>query len=231
MKSRSGRVGAIWGVFLILLGVILMVEVFVDLTAWAWVAFLTAAGFGAFGIYLTDRSDRGVLIPAYVLWVIAGLVALIELAILRDETVAVYVLIAIALPFLVGFSRNRTQRGFLIPAYVLFAVAGMIALQAVDVFEGNVVTAYIMFAIAVPFIAVYARDTKQKWALFPGGIMAIIGLSFLLTADLFRYAGPAAVILVGIWILYRAFFSKAPASASPVEPPAAILETEESTGD
>ena len=230
MKSRSGRFGAVWGVFLILLGVILMAEVYVeDLSAWAWVAFLTVAGFAAFGIYLTDRNDRGVLIPAYVLWVIAGLVALIELAILRDETVAVYVLIAIALPFLVGFSRNRTQRGFLIPAYVLFAVAGMIALQAVDVFEGNVVTAYIMFAIAVPFLIVYARDTKQKWALFPGGIMAIIGMSFLLTEDLFRYAGPVVVILLGIWILYRAFFRKTPASL--VEPPAAILEAEEPTGD
>jgi len=229
MKSRSGRFGAVWGVFLILLGVILMVEVFIDLTAWAWVAFLTVAGFGAFGIYLTDRSDKGVLIPAYVLWVIAGLVALIELAILRGDTVAVYVLIAIALPFLVGFSRNRTRRGLLIPAYVLFAVAGMIALEAVDILEGEMATAYIMFAIAVPFLIVYARDTKQKWALFPGGIMAIIGLSFLLTADLFRYAGPAVIILAGIWILYRTFFRKAPASL--VEPSSAILEAEEPAGD
>ena len=112
MLSKAGKQSFVWGGFLILFGAALLVETFTGLSAWAWVAtlswtvstrVLTVAGFIAFAVYLTDRSDWGLLIPAYVMWAIAGLVALIELGILRDEFVATYVLTAIALPFLVSF--------------------------------------------------------------------------------------------------------------------------------
>lgn len=224
MSTRSGRAGAVWGGFLIILGGVLLLEVFVDLSAWAWVAFLTATGLAIYGIYATDRTQKGLLIPSYALLAIAGMVALIELDILRDDAVAVYVLTVIALPFLVGYLRNRKAWGLLIPAYVLFAVAGMLALTALDILDGNVVVSYIMFAIALPFLLVYVRNTRMWWALIPGGIMAIIGIAFLLTVDLAQYIGPAIIILVGVWILFRAFFRP----ASPVEvatsPP--ILEAE-----
>jgi hypothetical protein len=70
---------------------------------------LAAGGLGAFAAYLTDRSQWGFLIPAYVLWAVAGLIALIMLNVLRDEAIATYVLAAIALPFLVVFLRDRNQ--------------------------------------------------------------------------------------------------------------------------
>jgi hypothetical protein len=92
------------------------------------VAILAAAGLGVFGIYLTDHSQWGLLIPAYVLWAVAGLIALTTLNILRDESVATYVLAAIALPFLVAFLRDCSRWGLLIPAYVLLAVGVMIVL-------------------------------------------------------------------------------------------------------
>jgi hypothetical protein len=99
----------VWGGLLILLGAVLLVETFTDLSVWTWVAMLAVGGLGAFGVFLTNRSDWGLLIPTYVLWAIAGLIALITLNVLRDESVATYVLAAIALPFLVVFLRNRQQ--------------------------------------------------------------------------------------------------------------------------
>jgi hypothetical protein len=81
---------------LILFGVMALVETYTDLTTWGWVAMLAAAGLVVFGIYLTDRSQWGLLIPAYVLWAVAALIALITLNVLRDESVATYVLAAIA---------------------------------------------------------------------------------------------------------------------------------------
>ena len=77
MKSQTRKQALVWGSLLILFGVITLVETFTDLTAWTWVALLAAAGLGVFAVYLTDRSDRGLLIPAYVMWAIAGLIALI----------------------------------------------------------------------------------------------------------------------------------------------------------
>ena len=161
---------------------------------------LAAAGLGAFGIYLTDRSDWGLLIPAYVLWAIAGLVTLIELNILRDESIATYVLAAIALPFLVVFLRNRDQWWALIPAYVLLAVGVMVGLLGLGMLTDLLVPAYVMFAIAIPFIAVYALTPKEWWALIPGGIMAIIGLAFLVAEAQIQYIAPVVLVLVGFQI-------------------------------
>ena len=49
------------------------------------VAFLAAAGLGAFGLYLADRSDGLMLLAAYILWAIAGLIALVPSGILRHR--------------------------------------------------------------------------------------------------------------------------------------------------
>jgi hypothetical protein len=216
------------GVLLILFGVVALVEAYTDLTAWVWVAILAAAGLGVFGIYLTERSQWGLLIPAYVLWAVAGLIALVTLNVLRDEFTATYVLAAIALPFLVVFLRDRAQWWPLIPAYVLLAVGVMIPLIEAGVLSDLLVPAYVMFAIAIPFFVVYARDPKQWWPLIPGGIMAVIGLSFFIAEAAVQYVGPAVLVLVGVWILVRQFTrgeptapeTPAPTSPEADEPPA-----------
>jgi hypothetical protein len=228
MKSQARRQGLVWGVLLILFGVVALVEAYTDLTAWVWVAILAAAGLVVFGVYLTDRSQWGLLIPSYVLWAVAGLIALITLNILRDESVATYVLAAIALPFLVAFLRDRSRWGLLIPAYVLLAVGVMVGLLGVGVLSDLLIPAYVLFAIAIPFFVVYARDPKQWWPLIPGGILAVIGLAFLVAEAAVQYIGPAVLVLVGVWILARVFTRKeptapdAPAAPGPEadEPPA-----------
>ena len=211
MKSQTRKQALVWGGLLIFFGVITLAETFTDLTTWTWVALLAAGGLGVFAVYLTDRSDRGLLIPAYVLWAIAGLIALITLNILRDESIATYVLTAIALPFLVAFLRDRSKWGALIPAYVLLAVGVMVGLIGAGVLSDLLVPAYVMFAIAIPFFVVYARDPKQWWALIPAGIMAVIGLSFLIAEAAVQYIGPVAMILVGAWLLVRMFTRGEPA--------------------
>lgn len=210
MSTQSGKGRALWGGFLIILGGVLLLEYFVDdLSMWAWVIFLAAFGLGFFALYATDRTQKGHLIPAYVLLVIAGLLVLLDFDILYGDAVALYALTAIALPFLYVYLRNRKMWWALIPAYTMFVVAGLIGLESIDFFTGETATSYIMFAIALPFLFVYARNTKMWWALIPGGIMAIIGIAFLLTEDIGRYIGPGIIILVGVWILFRAFIRPA----------------------
>jgi hypothetical protein len=205
MKSQVEKQGMIWGGLLILVGVALLVEAYIDLSAWVWVAILIVAGFIAFGVYLTDRSEWALLIPAYVMWAIALLVTLIELNVLRDESVATFVLAVIALPFLAVFLRDRAQWWLLIPAYALLAIGVMVGLIGAGVLDDLLVPAYVMFAIAIPFLVVYARDRKLWWSLIPGGIMAVIGLSFLLAEAAIEYVAAAALILVGVWLLVRQF--------------------------
>ncbi len=209
METQSGRGRALWGGFLVILGGVLLLEYYVELTLWAWVIFLAAFGLGFFALYATDRTQKGHLIPSYVLLVIAGLLVLLDFDILYGDAVALYALTAIALPFLYVYLRNRKMWWALIPAYTMLAVAGLIGFESIDIFEGDTAVSYIMFAIALPFLFVYVRNTKMWWALIPGGIMAIIGISFLFTADLGKYIGPGIIILLGLWILLRAFIRPA----------------------
>jgi len=225
MKPQSKTQAIVWGGLLILFGVLGMVATFTNISTWPWVAILAAAGLGVFGVYLTDRSEWSLLIPAYVLWAVALLVALTTLNALPDDFVATYVLAAIALPFLVVFVRDRESWWALIPAYVLLAVGVMVGLIEAGVLSELLIPAYVMFAIAIPFIVVYARNPKEWWPLIPGGIMAIIGLAFLMAEAAAEYVAPAALILVGVWVLVRQFTRREP--AAPEAPAPAGLEVDE----
>jgi hypothetical protein len=205
MMQQTRKQNLVWGVLLIVFGLLAVVENYTDLSVWVWVAVLVAAGAVALGLYLADRSEWGLLITAYVLWAVAGLVALIELEILQDEFIATYVLAAIALPFLAFYVRDRAQWWALVPAYVLLAVGVMVGLIGQELLDELLIPAYVMFAIAIPFLAVYARDSKQWWALIPGGIMGVIGLAFLVAEAQANYVVPAILILIGIWMLVRNF--------------------------
>jgi len=205
MKTNSSKRALVWGGLLIVLGGLLLVEVYTELSAWIWVAILFLAGLLAFGAYLTERSDWGMLLTAYILWTITGLIALVTLDVLWDDIIAFYVLFAIAIPFLVVYLRDRKQWWALIPAYVLVAVALMIGLTGAGILSDLLVPAYVMFAIALPFYFVFALNRSQWWALIPAGIMTVIGFSFFAAEGFFIYGAAAVLIIVGLWILVRAF--------------------------
>lgn len=208
MNTQSKRSGLILGGSLIVFGVLALIETQMDLSAWIWVAVLTIGGLGAYGIYAADRSEKWLLIASYVMLAIAGLVALLTLGILQDAWVATYVLLAIALPFFYGFLRNRQNWGLLIPAYVLLAIGVMVPLIELGLLEDALVASYVMFAIALPFFVVYLRNTKNWWALIPGGILAAIGFGLMLAEASVEYLLAAGLILAGIIVVIRQFMRK-----------------------
>ena len=224
MKAKATKQVLVWSAVLILVGVLLLVNLFVELSPWVWAAFLAAAGLGTFALYLADRSDGLVLLATYVLWAVAGLLALVASDILRDEAVAFYVLPAIALPFLGVYIRDRAQWWALIPAYALLAVVGVIALGESGSVSDDLVTAYVLFAIALPFFFVFVRNRSHWWALIPGGILTVIGVGFLATEGAFAIVGAVLLIVVGLWFLVRAFTHKEPAREADLPDPDAPEE-------
>jgi hypothetical protein len=205
MNTRSKKQGLVWGGLFIVFGVMALLETITDFSAWIWVAVLTIGGLGVFGIYATDQAEKWLLIISYALLAAAGLVTLITLEVLQDPLVATYVLLAIALPFLVAFLLNRTRWGLLIPAYILLAVGVMVPLTEFGVLDDSLTTAYILFAVAIPFFVVFLRNTKNWWALIPGGILAIVGLGFLIAEASVEYIFAAVLIVAGILIVVRQF--------------------------
>ena len=205
MNTRSRKQGLVWGGLFIVLGVMALLEIVTDLSAWIWVAVLVIGGLGVFGIYATDRAEKWLLIISYALLAVAGLVTLITLDVLQDPLIATYVLLAIALPFLVAFLADRTRWGLLIPAYVLIVVGVMVPLTELNVLDDNLTAAFILIAVAIPFFVVFLRNTKNWWALIPGGILAIVGLSFLIAEAAVEYIFAAVLIVAGILIVVRQF--------------------------
>jgi hypothetical protein len=153
------------------------------------------------------------LLAAYVLWAIAVLVALVTLDVLHDEAVAFYVLLVIALPFFAVYLRDRALQWALIPAYVLLAIAVMVGLIGLGVLDDLLVPAYVLLAIALPFFVIYVRDRRYWWPLIPGGILAVIGLGFLVAGA--AYIGALVLVLIGVGLLVRAFVRRKPASGGP----------------
>jgi hypothetical protein len=124
--------------------------------------------------------------------------------ILEDSFIATYVMSAIAIPFVYGYFRSdRVNWGLLIPAYIMIAVGVMVPLIETEVLADTGIPVYVMFAVALPFLVVFLRNTKQWWALIVGGITALVGLSFLVASDLAEYVTPIALILIGGGILVR----------------------------
>lgn len=210
MMEMSRRQSVVLGLVLILVGTLAVVDVNRELSPWVWVAALAVAGLVAFGFFLAAPGDWGLLISAYVLEAVSGLIALVELSILQDEIIATYVLTAIALPFAVVFLRDRAQWWAAIPAYALLAIGVMIGLIGRGLIDELLIPAYIMFAIAIPFFVAYGLNSRNWWALIPGGIMAAIGAAFLLAEAQAELVIPALLILVGVWMLVRAVVRRTP---------------------
>ncbi len=192
---------ALWAVALLIVLAVL------DILPGVFIAFyvLAAIALPFLVVYLRNREHWWALIPAYVLLAIGSMIALTEWGILADAFIATYILVAIALPFIVVFLRDRSNWWALIPAYVLVAVGIMVALIDVGVLGDLMVPAYVMFAIAIPFLVVYIRNPREWWPLIPGGIMAVIGSAFILSAGAAQTLGAVALIGVGVLILLRQF--------------------------
>ncbi|MBN1318408.1 MAG: hypothetical protein JXA42_23210, partial [Anaerolineales bacterium] len=175
MEFQDRKQRLVWGSLMSLFGIAWLLDYYLDISSWTWVAILAFTGFSVLVVYLTDLSHYAYLIQAYALLTVALLIALIELRILGDESIAVFVLSAVALPFLVSFIRNRTQWGLLIPAYVLLAVAGMIYLTGRRILDDEFIAVYILTAIALPFIIGFLR-TRESGLLIPPYVLIAVAM-------------------------------------------------------
>lgn len=208
MIKRLEQLSILWGILLIVFGITAFIDAFVDINIWGWVIVLFFAGLIAGIANWHERTNLAKFIPSYVLWAVAGLIALVGFNVLINAVIPVYVLWVIALPFLIGYLRDQDQWGYLVPAYVLFVVGLMVGLIGLGWLNDLIIPAYVMFAIVIPFLVVYYRDRKNWWALIPAAIMGTIAFGFLLASSSARLILPLALVAIGAWILLRTVINK-----------------------
>ena len=115
------------------------------------------------------------------LLIIFGVVGLLESFTDLSTWAWVAILAATGLGIFGIYLRDRSEWWPLIPAYALWAVAGLLVLVELNVLEGEFLAAYVLSAIALPFIAVFLRDRLQWWALIPAYVLLVVAAMILLS--------------------------------------------------
>ena len=84
------RQAAVIGGLMVLFGALLLIQEFVEISAWIWAAVLVASGLGVYAIYSIARDEVWMAIVSYVLLAIGIMMALVTADILEDAYIAMY---------------------------------------------------------------------------------------------------------------------------------------------
>ncbi len=149
-----------------------------------------------------NRKDWGLLIPAWVLTVLALVTWTADLV--AGTLIGAIVLYGIAAVFLAVYLMDRARWWALIPTWVLF-ILGSITLLA-DHVDGNLIGALFMYGVALPFLVVYLTDRTRRWALIPAAATAVVGTIPLLASVFSGDIMGAAVMLLFSAPFFYVFF-------------------------
>jgi hypothetical protein len=152
-----------------------------DLSPSMWVLLFGVASLLFFASYLISGVTRwGWLFPATITGGVAAVIWLSERG-FNDVYLGSLMVACVSLPFWVAFLVNRKENWWaLIPGWITAAVAAIILLS--ETISGELMAAFILFSVALPFFVVFAVNREHWWALIPGGIIASVGLMLVLLA-------------------------------------------------
>ncbi|MBN2043571.1 MAG: hypothetical protein JW757_01020 [Anaerolineales bacterium] len=197
MVSRENKRDIGWGILLITFGIVALLNLFVSISDWMIVLILAGGGLVNLALFLTDRKDWVLLIPAYILLSAALITAIVSLDLLRGTIIAPAVLMLVALPFFVVFLFNPKENWWaLIPSWVMVSIGLMVFLLGLNLLPGGVVPLYILGSIALPFLVVFFLNRDNWWALIPAWSLLAIGMMIFLidTRILLNLAIPAYIM-------------------------------------
>jgi hypothetical protein len=150
--------------------------------------------------FISDRDQWWALIPGLVLPGIGTAIYIGEKGLVAEHAVGSIILATIGLPFVLIYLNDRSQWWALIPAFALMGSACGVFLEGTGAISDEAVAGVIVGGVSLGFLSIYLFGREQRWALIPGGILALIALVMLLAAAA-EYILPLVLILVGILLL------------------------------
>jgi hypothetical protein len=156
-------------------------------------------------VYLSNRKNWWALIPGFVLCGI-GLVVLFTMVTGGDEWIGAFVMFVMALPFLAVYFYSRANWWALIPGGVMATIGVVVLLSFIEASESvqaRLLGGVLFAGMAVTFAAVWLHHLKEtEWAKYPAVGLAFMAVLLALFGPAADVMWPAALILVGLWLLY-----------------------------
>ncbi len=204
---------ALWGVVLILGGVIFLLQSLglFELGDLFWALVFAVAGIFFLAVFIPNRLNWWAIIPGLTLLSISALILLGRFAPHFAETWGGSIVLGgIALSFLIIYFVERAYWWAIIPAGVLLTLAFIAGLEGVLGGFGTGGLFFLGLGLTFATVAVVpTQEGQMRWAWIPAGIMLVMGLLLTAAAQAyFNLIWPIALILLGLVMIYRTFFRK-----------------------
>lgn len=212
MKKLESRV--LWGLLLIAGGILFLLDSLgiVAVGAILWPVLIGVASLVFLVIFVTAPQDNWwAAIPGFVLLGLTGTIALDQLAPEVGEAWSGSLFLGgISLAFWAVYLVNSENWWAVIPAGVLLTLALVAGLS--EVLQGVEMGGVFFLGLGLTFAMLAILPTPEgrlTWALIPALVLLAMGTLIIAAAeDLINYVWPAALILGGLYLLYRAFGSR-----------------------
>ena len=149
-------------------------------------------------LILDVHKNWWALIPAWIMAVLAGVVAMAD--IVQGEWIAALVMLGFAIPFLIVFLVDRSRWWALIPAFVFAMIAAIPPLSMS--LKGEYMGGLINIFIGLPFLVAYIVSRKAWWAVIPAGVMFSIGLMIILIGI---FGSTASIGSIGVGVMFLGY--------------------------
>ena len=203
------KVHIIGGVLLIAAGILFLLQNFgvLAIGAYVWPILFGSGGLVFLYVFLTSRANWWAIIPGLVLLSLAAVSVLDQFAPQVGENWGGAIFLGgIGLAFWMIYFVKREHWWAVIPGGVLFTLALVAGLSSV--LAGVEVSGVFFLGLGLTFALLAFLPTpegRMKWPLIPAGVLLVLGLLIAAAAtEIINYLWPAALILAGGYLLFRA---------------------------
>jgi hypothetical protein len=171
---------------------------------WA-LAFAVGGGIFLY-VYLIDRSHWWAVIPGLTLLGIGEIIAVSAFLPQYEDILGAPVFMGfISLSFWIIYLTNRENWWAVIPGGVLLSIAIFIGLESL--FPGVEMVGVFFLGLGLTFVLLAYLPTpggRMRWALIPAGVLLLMGVIFIgAEVSALEIIGPAALVLAGLYLIYR----------------------------
>jgi len=197
-----------WGGLIIIAGVILLLQSLniIEFGSLFLSILFVFGGVIFLSVFASSRDNWWAIIPGMTLLSLALIIALDYFAPeVSDNWAGTIIMFGIGSSFVPIYLFDHQNWWAIIPGGVLLSIGIIIGLE--PYVPETVFIGLFFLGIGMTFGVLSLVTTPQgrmNWALIPAGILGLIGLVMMLfSGDVFRIVGAVALILVGIYFIYR----------------------------